>query len=323
MNAKKIVCAALAAGLTLTGCSSSSSSTGGKEVDGQYVLASVDGKNFTADDFYDSIINTSNATNVIYDEALMALVNKYNPVNDDMQAELDTLKETYQSYIDNGYESYLLYQISYYGYNTLDEYYESYLEYLQIEDFLNDYLEAHYDEIFEDYYEVEAPKKVYHILVSMEDSDNPTEEEWAKVEEIQELLNLGKDFQETAKDYSDDSTAEDGGYLGVCGNSSSFVDEFMDMMNTLEPGTISEPFKTTYGYHFMYIEDVSKEDLKEELNNPDSVIRNWGSSDFYDSYLEYVVFDSYDITYNDETIETNLKAYIESMLEARESSRES
>lgn len=317
MNIKKLLTSTLVASMLLTGCSSKA----GKQVDGQYVLASSNGKNILADDFYDTNIGSSTSSSVVFNYILRQIINKECPVNDDMKAEVETLKKQFQSYIDAGQESYLKQQIQYYGFNSFEDYYQGYLEHLQTTDFFNKYIEEHFDEVFEDYYEVENPRKVYHILVKMTDVDNPTAEEKAKLDEVQNLLNLGKDFQETAKNYSDDGSASQGGYLGICGNSSNFVEEFLDMMNTLEPGKVSEAFKTKYGYHFMYIEDTTKEELKEELNKSDSVLRDYGQGNFYDPYLQYVIYDSYEVTYHDDNLKEAVEAYVDEALKQREESR--
>jgi peptidyl-prolyl cis-trans isomerase C len=106
----------------------------------------------------------------------------------------------------------------------------------------------------------EAMKKVYddasqqitseqevharHILV-------PTEEE-AKA--IEEELKKGADFAELAKKKSKDPGASDGGDLGFF-TKEQMVPEFSAVAFSLEPGKISDPVKSQFGWHIIKVEE--------------------------------------------------------------------
>jgi peptidyl-prolyl cis-trans isomerase C len=106
----------------------------------------------------------------------------------------------------------------------------------------------------------EAMKKVYddaakqitseqevharHILV-------PTEEEAKKVEDE---LKKGADFAELAKKESKDPGASDGGDLGFF-TKDQMVPEFSKVAFALEPGKISDPVKTQFGWHIIKVEE--------------------------------------------------------------------
>ncbi|HAP11984.1 MAG TPA: peptidylprolyl isomerase, partial [Afipia sp.] len=107
----------------------------------------------------------------------------------------------------------------------------------------------------------EAMKKVYedatkqvsgekevrarHILV-------PTEEE-AKA--IKAELDKGADFAKLAKEKSKDPGAADGGDLGFF-TKEQMVPEFSAVAFALEPGKISDPVKSQFGWHIIKVEEA-------------------------------------------------------------------
>lgn len=112
-----------------------------------------------------------------------------------------------------------------------------------------------------DYYK---PKlKASHILVQ--------EEKTAK--EIKEKLNNGEEFAALAKQYSDDpGSKEKGGELGEFGPG-EMDSKFEEAAYKLEIGQVSDPVKSSYGYHIIkLIEkgelksfDQEKENIRKEL----------------------------------------------------------
>lgn len=319
MKINKLATATIASMLMLSGCASTSHS---KVVDGKDALSSVNEQYYLADDAYNDLINSSNAAKNLYQIFLQKLFEKEAPVTKDMKTEADVLiKDIKSNY--SGKEEELQNQLSQMGYRDLNSYKEGYIEFLQYSAFVDQYITNHFDEIFEDYYNVASPRYVSHILVKMTDPDNPTEEESAKLKEVQDLLAAGKSFEDVATEYSDDTTASNQGSLGLCDKNTSFVTAFKEAMLKLNEGEVSEPIKTEYGYHIIKVTSTNKDQMKEELNKSGSALRDWTSSTYYDSYLEYVIYDSYEITYNDETIKNLVENYVQSALKERESSRTS
>jgi peptidyl-prolyl cis-trans isomerase C len=106
----------------------------------------------------------------------------------------------------------------------------------------------------------EAMKKVYeeaskqisgeqevharHILVESEDEAKAIEEE----------LKKGADFAELAKKKSKDPGASDGGDLGFF-TKDQMVPEFSAVAFALEPGKISDPVKSQFGWHIIKVEE--------------------------------------------------------------------
>lgn len=128
-----------------------------------------------------------------------------------------------------------------------------------------DYLLNH-KELYEPFVEENEPRLVSHILVKMEDPDNPTEDETAKLEEVKEALaKEGAVFSDVAAQYSDDNSKENGGSLGMVTKESNeqFVENFKNKTYTLKTGETSEWFKTEYGYHIMKIDATTVEEFLE------------------------------------------------------------
>jgi parvulin-like peptidyl-prolyl isomerase len=75
----------------------------------------------------------------------------------------------------------------------------------------------------------------------------------ARIIEVQQKLGAGGDFAQLAQEYSDDSgSAANGGDLDWFGKG-QMVTEFDAAAFALEPGQISDPVKTTYGYHLLQV----------------------------------------------------------------------
>ncbi|WP_315775701.1 MULTISPECIES: peptidylprolyl isomerase [unclassified Bradyrhizobium] len=83
-----------------------------------------------------------------------------------------------------------------------------------------------------------------HILVETEDEAKAVKAELAK----------GADFAELAKKKSKDPGASDGGDLGFF-TKEQMVPEFANVAFSLEPGKISDPVKTQFGWHIIKVEE--------------------------------------------------------------------
>ena len=75
----------------------------------------------------------------------------------------------------------------------------------------------------------------------------------ARIIEAQQKLGAGADFAEVAAQYSDDTASVlEGGDLGWFGRG-RMVPEFEEATFKLEPGQLSGPIKTQYGYHLVQV----------------------------------------------------------------------
>jgi peptidyl-prolyl cis-trans isomerase C len=86
-----------------------------------------------------------------------------------------------------------------------------------------------------------------HILVESED----------EAKQLADELKKGGDFAELAKKKSKDPGASDGGDLGYF-TKEQMVPEFSKVAFELEPGKISDPVKSQFGWHVIKVEDKRK-----------------------------------------------------------------
>ncbi len=113
-----------------------------------------------------------------------------------------------------------------------------------------------------------------HILITPNEIiDDATAKQ--QLDSALERIEEGEDFGELAKLLSDGPTAPVGGDLGWS-DPGSFVPEFEQVMNDLEIGEISQPFRSPFGWHIVEVLDRRIYDNTEDLKrrNCDARIRN-------------------------------------------------
>lgn len=116
--------------------------------------------------------------------------------------------------------------------------------------------------------------KARHILITPNEIiDDATARQ--QLEDALEKIEEGEDFGELAKLLSDGPTAPVGGDLGWS-NPGSFVPEFEEIMDKLEIGEVSEPFRSPFGWHILEVMERRVYDNTEDLKrrNCDMRIRN-------------------------------------------------
>lgn len=103
-------------------------------------------------------------------------------------------------------------------------------------------------------------RRAAHILFEGDEGDAELLE---RAQEIRTRLDQGEDFAALAREYSDDSgTANRGGDLGFTARG-SFDPEFEDALFGLERGEVSDPVRTSYGYHLIKLTDLQAPDLPQ------------------------------------------------------------
>ncbi|MGB0805707.1 MAG: peptidylprolyl isomerase [Salibacteraceae bacterium] len=111
--------------------------------------------------------------------------------------------------------------------------------------------------INEAYERLQYEIKASHILVKIPDNPSPqdTLEAWNKVNRILKIAKTDTNFTKLAKANSDDpSVKENGGDLGYF-SAFRMVYPFESMAYNTPVGKISNPVRTSYGYHILKIED--------------------------------------------------------------------
>jgi peptidyl-prolyl cis-trans isomerase SurA len=103
-----------------------------------------------------------------------------------------------------------------------------------------------------------------HILIETSAIRNDDEAR-ALLEKLRAAVLKGGDFSALAKKYSEDpGSALKGGDLGWSMPGQT-VPEFEQVMANTAPGTVSEPFRTQYGWHIVQVLERRQQDMSEEL----------------------------------------------------------
>lgn len=228
------------------------------------VVATVNGEKITKEELYNFLVqsNGKEALDVLIVEKIVRLEAEKENISitdDEIKAEMDEMIESF------GGEDSFNTALEYYGVSKANIEYDIEMN-LYLEKLLTSVIEITEDEMkayFEENKDSFAQKeevKARHILVEDEET----------ALEVKEKLDSGGDFEELAKEYSTDSSSENGGDLGYF-RKGEMVSEFENVAFSLKVGEISEPVKSQFGYHIIKVEDrieakeANYEDSKEEV----------------------------------------------------------
>lgn len=122
---------------------------------------------------------------------------------------------------------------------------------------------------------MEKQTRARHILLTTNEvvDDNAAKQRLA---EIRRRILAGEDFTAVAKAVSEDpQSAVEGGDLGWTGPG-NFVPQFEQVLNSLELGAISEPFKTRFGWHILQVQERRVHDATADRQRQQAItaIRN-------------------------------------------------
>lgn len=97
--------------------------------------------------------------------------------------------------------------------------------------------------------------KASHILISMTPSDVDREARLVLADSLYQALKNGANFDEAAKQYSDDqNSADKGGELGWYA-ADELLPEFVNVLKDMDVGDISAPVASEFGYHILKLEE--------------------------------------------------------------------
>lgn len=134
-----------------------------------------------------------------------------------------------------------------------------------------------------------AQTRVRHVLIQPNEIRNE-EEARELAESLRREIMEGRDFEEVAKLYSDDpGSALNGGDLGWS-QAGMFVPAFEQTMDASDPGTLSDVFKSTHGYHFLEVTDRRVEDFSDrfKMNQAENYLRNQKFDEELESWLREI-----------------------------------
>jgi peptidyl-prolyl cis-trans isomerase SurA len=111
---------------------------------------------------------------------------------------------------------------------------------------------------------LEVQTRARHILMTTNEVlDDATVR--SQLEEIRERVLAGESFADIAMIESEDpGSATRGGDLGW-NPSGTFVPEFEAVLSALQPGELSEPFRSPFGWHIILLEDRQERDTTDEV----------------------------------------------------------
>lgn len=154
------------------------------------------------------------------------------------------------------------------GYDGIDELQLFYENMIYRDRVASTYVQENLDALFPNYEKEHKPRLVSHILIKVEDTDNVTTEEQAKLDSIKKRILDGEDFKTVAKEVSDDNSKEAGGYLGLMDKNTPFITSFLEAALAQEAGQIYDWVPSEYGFHLILVDSTESEQLKLETDLP-------------------------------------------------------
>jgi foldase protein PrsA len=235
---KKITAAAITATslLVLSACNSGDSE----------VIAETNAGNVTKDDFYSNLKSAAGSQILTMMVQEKVLDEKY----DVSDKEIDNKLEEYKKQMGAQLETMIQQQ----G----EDYVKQQIKFeLLATKAAEDQVKVTDDEVKKYYDSLEGQIRASHILVADEKT----------ADEVEKKLKEGEKFEDLAKEYSTDGTAQNGGDLGFFPKEGQMDKTFSDAAYKLKVGEVSEPVKTQFGYHIIKkTEERGKyEDMKDEL----------------------------------------------------------
>lgn len=318
MRKKLVLCSICLLALISSGCG-----TKVKLSDGKEVVASLEGKDFTAEELFDQLKSKYGSS------VLTEMVDNYiidSEIKDDKEyksaaeAEIKSMKSYYK---EQGQEWNEI--LSYYGYENDEAIVKAYINNAKKTDIVKNFLKK---KVTEDekkqYYEKEiyGKYKVKHILIKPDSNENSKEDEKKKAKEkalkeakeVIKNLNDGKKWNDMVKKYSDDeSTKKEEGNLPEF-TKGEYVDEFFEATLDLKDGEYTkEPVESTYGYHIIYRVSATKKPAMKDAENDilEGIVTNRLSNDDNLANTTWIdIRKSYGFDIKDTTINKSYKKMI-------------
>ena len=130
---------------------------------------------------------------------------------------------------------------------------------------------------------------VRHILIKTKTTDEDKEKTYQKSLEIYQKIKTKDDFITNALDYSnDESTKENGGYLGWIDADYYQVKELASVIKNIENNICSAPIFTNFGYHLLWIDEIKEggpPNLQSNWTELEGMALNKKKSDWYSNWI--------------------------------------
>ena len=325
----KVTASALAICLLVTGCGNNA-----ELKDNNTVVKTDEGK-ITADQLYESLRDKYGIA-LLVDMIDRQLFEEKYKTDETEEETIDAQIEQMKSQYSNDEDAFNAAITQYLGVEDEDELRDMLsLEYkrnLAIEEHVKNSVT---DDEIEKYYndEVIGDIKVRHILIKPETTDDMSTEEQTEAEEkakkeaedLIKKLDDGADFEELAKEYSDDTgSASDGGLIDYFNKDDNMDEAFLNASIDLEEGKYTEePVQSSFGYHIILKLDQKKkpkldkvkndiiETLAEEKLNEDAALR-------YNALIE--IREEAGIKFNDDSLKKDYDELMQQLIDSVNSS---
>ena len=325
----KITASALAICIFVTGCGNNA-----ELKDNNTVVKTDEGK-ITADELYKNL-RDKYGINVLIDMIDHQLFDEKYKTDETETETINAQIEQMKSQYNNNEEAFKAALTQYLGVEDEDELRDllslEYKRNLAIEDYVkksisDDEIQKYYDD------EVIGDIKVRHILIKPETTDDMSTEEKTEAEEkakkeaedLIKQLDDGANFEELAKEYSDDTgSASDGGLIDYFNKDDNMDEAFLNASIDLKKGKYTEePVQSSFGYHIILKLDQKKkpkldkvkndirETLAEEKLNEDAALR-------YNALIE--IREEAGIKFNDDSLKKDYDELMQQLLDSVNSS---
>lgn len=325
----KITASALAICIFVTGCGNNA-----ELKDNNTVVKTDEGK-ITADELYKNL-RDKYGINVLIDMIDHQLFDEKYKTDETETETINAQIEQMKSQYNNNEEAFKAALTQYLGVEDEDELRDllslEYKRNLAIEDYVkksisDDEIQKYYDD------EVIGDIKVRHILIKPETTDDMSTEEKTEAEEkakkeaedLIKQLDDGANFEELAKEYSDDTgSASDGGLIDYFNKDDNMDEAFLNASIDLKKGKYTEePVQSSFGYHIILKLDQKKkpkldkvkndirETLAEEKLNEDAALR-------YNALIE--IREEAGIKFNDDSLKKDYDELMQRLIDSVNSS---
>lgn len=298
---------------------------------GQEVVASVEGKQITAEDLYNEL-KKQGGSSVLINQIDAYIADKEIKTDDTVKeyaaSQLEQIKAQYEQ---SGQDFAAILKNA--GYESENDFKEvlmlDYKKEQVAKNFLKDELT---DKEIQEYYDEEifGAATVRHILITPDVSDDASDDDKKKAEEkakkeaediIKELEksdDVEKTFKELAKEKSDDTATASNGGLFSDFKKDEVVSNFWDASYKLKDGEYSkEPVKSDYGYHvILKISQKEKPSLKDSKTEiKDTLVSNKLSNDtnLFDKTWDRIRKEKYKLKIEDSQLNKSYENVISSI----------
>lgn len=204
------------------------------------VVVESEAGNITKEEFYEELKDRHGA-DVIYDlVTIRVLEDNYDVTEDDVNAEIDAMKEAYGDQFD------MIVDQQFGGEDRFRN--MMHISLLQEQAIAED-IEITEEDLKEEYDRQNKEVSAQHILVEDEETAN----------EVIEKLDNGEEFADLAEEYSTDGSASNGGDLGFF-SAGEMVPEFEDAAFSMKEGEVSDPVQSQFGYHIIKVNEIREKE---------------------------------------------------------------